>query len=94
MYPIGIAAQLCGLVGVLLLAIPAFHAARYGALLAKLQNASDSRDLAPKAYDEAAAALARQRDSWKPWKSCCLRIGTVLAVLSYGLALWAAVAAP
>jgi len=94
LYGLNIAAQLCGLMSVVALAFPAFHAARYVELLARLQAAAAAREVAPAAYDTAANALAERRDAWKPWKSWCLRVGTVLAGLACLLELAAAAFAP
>jgi nicotinamide riboside transporter PnuC len=91
---LNVGAQALGLLSVLLLAVPAFYAARYGKLLTNLYAAAGSRQHAPEAFDEAARALTERRDSWTPRKAWCLRLGTMLAALSYLVALIAAVLAP
>ncbi len=75
-----------GLVGVMLLAVPAWHVNRYALLLARL---SPKVEIRSPAFEQRRAELQRklqaQRDSWVPWKSWCLVGGTVAAGLSYAI---------
>jgi hypothetical protein len=81
--------NLTGLIGVACLAVPAWYANKYGRLLARLHssrtpyggNAGRTLRLA------AAHALRQLQDEWTPWKGGLLIVGTMLAGISYLLAL-------
>jgi hypothetical protein len=84
-------AQLLGLVGFVLLSIPAFHAAKYGKLLVKAEAAKPREgSVLEESHQKAVEALDKHRDLWTVGKSRCLRWGTVLSVASYGLASYVA----
>jgi len=75
-----------GLAGVVLLAVPAWHAGRYAWLVTKAE-ATPAVALDLEAWRqrrlERLADLRRLRDSWGWWKTGCLGGGTLLAGASY-----------
>ena len=78
-----------GIGGVIFLAIPALHASRYATLAARLSQTKvdyvddDLRKRSAKILTN----LQDLRDSWRPWKANCLKIGTIMAAASYVLSL-------
>jgi hypothetical protein len=90
-----LAAQLLGLAGFGLLAVPAFHAARYGKLLIIADAARPVEGAAgAEAFQAAVDGLKKHHDNWKPWKGWCLKGGAILTILSYGLAAYVAYYSP
>lgn len=87
-----IAAQLLGLVGVALLAVPAVYVAQYAALAAKLNKAKKNRG---SGWDEtvktALSNLQAKRDGWNKWMTAALLGGIGAAGLSYIVGLIAAI---
>lgn len=84
---INLAVQALGLLSVVLLAVPALHAARYARLLSRLHRIPRSRGtVGQAAIEQARASLQAQRDSWTRLKGFCLLAGTLCAGLSYALA--------
>lgn len=84
--------QIFGLAGFLLLTGPAWYIARYAKAanaLAKLDASGDPvlADVRQAALDE----LTRRRDEWTRPKEYALKIGTLLAIASYGLGLLVAI---
>jgi hypothetical protein len=76
--------QLLGLAGFGLLAVPAFHAAKYGRLvIAARKNPPGEGDFGQEAYKTALKALQDHRDSWTAWKGYCLAGGTLVSIASY-----------
>ena len=78
-------ANLLGLVGVGLLAVPAFHVNKYALLIARLAKPKvniRAEELERK-RKETLAELERLRDGWTPKKARCLVVGTLIAGLSY-----------
>ncbi|UYN97595.1 MAG: hypothetical protein KIT25_11935 [Enhydrobacter sp.] len=82
-----VAANALGFLGVVLLAFPAFYAARYGVLVAKLAKIAPFDPLLRDKHKEAIEGLRNAQSEWGPGLSWCLRIGTVLAGGSYFLQL-------
>jgi hypothetical protein len=71
-----------GLAGILLLAIPAFYANRYGRLLARIgQDEPTSPDLKAK-HDQLTKELKELQENWTPCKGNALILGTLLTGLS------------
>ena len=76
-----------GLIGILCLAVPAWHANKYGRLVARL-SALPTEDIDPEILDirhETFKALDEIRVQWTAWKSRLLVYGTVLTGASYAL---------
>lgn len=85
--------SLFGLVGIVLLAVPAIHADRYGLKISKLARMTSpiKSPLADEIKADAMSSLERVQFDWS-WKlSACLRAGTLLTVLSQVLALYKAI---
>ena len=85
-----IAANLAGLIGVLLLAAPAFYAAKYGLLAYRATEAGpiDPKDpSAVKIHDGVVRELTDHQSRWTPTLSRCLKGGTFFAGLGYLLGL-------
>jgi hypothetical protein len=83
---LNIAAQIAGLIGVGLLAVPVFYVAHYGYLSAKLAGAR--RTLHPgwqTAVTNTVAQLDALKDSWDWKRFAALVAGTLAAALSYVL---------
>jgi hypothetical protein len=82
-----------GLGGILCLAVPAWHANKYGRLVAQL--ARSRTNFTSPAVREARkrnhAALKNLQDEWTWWKSSLLIVGTALAGISYFLGMLKAV---
>jgi hypothetical protein len=77
------AANLLGFVGVLLLAWPAFYAARYGALFARLRKIDPLDPRLAETHEQAKKNLQDKQGEWGPVLSWCLRLGVVCAAASY-----------
>jgi hypothetical protein len=85
-----IAVNFLGLVGVLLLAGPAFYAAKYGRLAARARASGpiDPKNAElVKIHENALLGLSEHQSSWTPALSRCLIGGTLCAGFSYVLAL-------
>jgi hypothetical protein len=81
-----VAANLAGLIGVLLLAAPAFYAAKYGLLAYRLVEAGpiDPDDpAAVEIYESVVKDLTDHQSHWTPALSRCLKAGTFIAGLGY-----------
>jgi hypothetical protein len=81
-----IALNLIGLLGVLLLAAPAFYAAKYGILVARLKTAGPidpNNAEAVKIHEDTLKELADHQSEWTPLLSRCLKAGTFCAGVSY-----------
>jgi hypothetical protein len=87
--------QWLGLVGFVLLTIPAFHAAKYARLLGQAELAKpNAASAGQQAYDNAVSALHTHREKWTWWKSMCLQFGSLLSVASYAVAAYLAYFSP
>ena len=87
-------ADVAGLAGVGLLAVPALHAARYAQKAGKLSRMRRRFGGALQGeVSKTIAELREIRDSWGAGKSFMLVTGTVLSALSYVIPLAAAVLA-
>jgi len=81
-----ISAHVAGLIGVVLLAFPAFYVARYAYLAAKISNSRAK--LHPgweNVVEDAAKKLGVHRDSWGWGRFSALVAGTLAAAASYVL---------
>jgi hypothetical protein len=75
------AANASGLLGVALLAAPAFYAARYGKLAYRARELGplDNTAAMVEAHNKAVSNLETHQSGWTPWHSYCLVWGTVLS---------------
>ena len=80
-----------GLVGIVLLAIPAFHASKYGRLLAKIGTIKPDSSALMQKRKQLIEDLHALQDDWTPWKGNALIWGTILTGLSNLLGLIKAV---
>ncbi len=85
------AANLLGLVGVALLAFPAFYAAKYGSLIVQVKNIDPVDVRLKETHERAIKRLADHQGEWRPALSWCLRIGTLFAGASYLIMLMKAI---
>lgn len=84
-----IVANLSGLAGIACLAVPAWHANKYGRLVARL-NAASSSDLGEDLSGmqrQAIDSLKELQAEWTAWKGNLLIVGTILAGISYAIPL-------
>ena len=82
-----------GLSGILLLAVPAFYANRYGRLLARIGTGEPSSPDLKVKHAQLLKELKQLQESWTPWKGSALIWGTALAGLSYLLGILKAITA-
>lgn len=79
-----------GLIGSVLLVVPALKAGRYLGTLASVRRAADSGEQTPHDPGEALVKLMENnRDRWRPGDQRMLKGGIWLLVASYGLSLLA-----
>jgi hypothetical protein len=78
-----------GLIAVILLALPALYAARFGRLAVQLRNlpALDKTQASIDMHETARRKVEDQRNAWDPSLNSSLLAGTVLAGLSYAIAI-------
>lgn len=76
-----------GLIAVILLALPALYAAKFGRLATRLRNLAplDDSPEARNMHERARQELEDQRNAWGPSLNFSLLTGTVLAGLSYAI---------
>jgi hypothetical protein len=88
-WKMGLWANITGLLGVLLLAIPALHVNHYALLIARISapKVNVQSDAAARRRKELVNSLATLKSRWSPWKAWCLIGGTVCAAASYTLAI-------
>jgi hypothetical protein len=84
-----IAVNATGLCAILCLAVPAWHANKYGRLAGRLVRSRTAYQspTVQQSRRNALASLRHLQNEWTVWKSNLLIIGTVLAGLSYLLGL-------
>jgi hypothetical protein len=76
-----------GLLGVVLLAVPALHVNRYGRLLARTSGGEATSPALQKKRTQLLAKLKHIQESWTFWKGASLIAGTILAGISFVLGL-------
>ncbi len=76
-----------GLLGVVLLFVPAWHANKYAMLMARLGTLHPTSLALRQKQQKTMQDLKKLRDSWTPWKGRALIWGTLLAGLSFLLGL-------
>lgn len=78
-----------GLIAVILLALPALYAAKFGRLATRLRNLAplDDSPEARNMHERAKRDLEDQRNAWGPSLNFSLLAGTFLAGLSYAIAI-------
>ncbi|SLN33841.1 hypothetical protein [Oceanibacterium hippocampi] len=82
--------DIAGIVGVLLLAVPAWHVGRYALKAARFAGIRRNFDAALQAeLDATAAELEAIGDRWSYWKFALFVAGTFAAALSYAIPLLA-----
>lgn len=81
--------NILGLIGIILLSVPAFYANKYANLIYRVRRSQPNyEDPTIKSdREKATKQLEAIRDQWTPFKSFCLIAGTILAGLSYLLPL-------
>lgn len=76
-------ANLLGLIGVILLAGPAFYAAEYGSLVVRARAIAPVDERLQEEHQKAIVALQNHQGEWRPFLGWCLKARTSFAGASY-----------